>query len=467
MELTYIPLQGRLYTAPVLAKPCIYSAETGYVYLIGGADPTTTTTTLNSQFNITTSTWTSKSPLPTGRQEITPVQVKDKIYVIGGYTSGLTPTALVSIYDIATDTWSTGTNIPTAVGNYAIGVYGDSLIYVVGGYSGTTDVNSVQIYNVNSNSWVTGTSKIGTAGAGARMGISDNKIVFVGGYNKNTSTALDDAYLGTIDPESPETISWTAIDDYTAGAVGRLLAGGMTIQYDGRVYFGGGDSTGTGTHAMSAVFAYNVKTNHWEIGPHLTTKVSNTSGLAGIVENGNLYLLTMGGYDGTSALISHEWLKIGEAAPLPFAQADTTICAGASFSLDAYDGISYRWTPSTSLSDTTVSNPTASPASTTTYSVSIEKGYGCPVEEKVVVTVNQLPTVTLSDFSPVCATDAEFTLSGCSPSDGTFSGTGVNDGKFSASVAGIGTHTVTYAYKDNNGLCFKKDYRACAAGNYA
>jgi hypothetical protein len=62
------------------------------------------------------------------------------------------------------------------------------------------------------------------------------------------------------------------------------------------------------------------------------------------------------------------------------------------------------------------------------------------------VTVNPLPTVTISSYGSVCADAADITLVG-SPIGGTFSGTGVTGNNFDPSV---GTQTITYFYTDAN-----------------
>ena len=46
---------------------------------------------------------------------------------------------------------------------------------------------------------------------------------------------------------------------------------------------------------------------------------------------------------------------------------DRSICAGDSVQLQAEDGMSYAWSPSASLSDTTIANPIATPTATTQY----------------------------------------------------------------------------------------------------
>jgi len=77
--------------------------------------------------------------------------------------------------------------------------------------------------------------------------------------------------------------------------------------------------------------------------------------------------------------------------PLPAAGAgsNTTIAGGSSTTLgaSAVSGSTYSWSPSTGLSSSTVANPTASPATTTTYTVTETNASGCTASNTVTVTV--------------------------------------------------------------------------------
>lgn len=67
------------------------------------------------------------------------------------------------------------------------------------------------------------------------------------------------------------------------------------------------------------------------------------------------------------------------------------------------------------------------------------------------VSVASLPVVAISGLSPeYCLNANPATLNGL-PLGGTFSGTGVTNGIFYPSLAGTGSHTVTYSFTDNNG----------------
>jgi hypothetical protein len=92
---------------------------------------------------------------------------------------------------------------------------------------------------------------------------------------------------------------------------------------------------------------------------------------------------------------------------------DTTICQGTPVVLGecCIDGATYSWAPATGLSCTDCCNPTATPAVTTTYTLTVTSPDGqCTATDEVIVTVNTAPTFTIEgDFnsctaSAYCAT---------------------------------------------------------------
>jgi len=78
------------------------------------------------------------------------------------------------------------------------------------------------------------------------------------------------------------------------------------------------------------------------------------------------------------------------SAPTVAVSDDVTICSGASTQISVVGGISYQWTPATGLNATNIDNPTASPASTTTYTVEASNG-SCSGIASVTVTVDNSP----------------------------------------------------------------------------
>lgn len=96
--------------------------------------------------------------------------------------------------------------------------------------------------------------------------------------------------------------------------------------------------------------------------------------------------------------------------PLPAASAgaDVAVCIGKSKTLAASGGNSYAWAPATGLSNTSIYNPVATPTATTVYTVTVSNLLGCSSTATVMVTVNPLPsaTVTPGGTNTICNGDS-------------------------------------------------------------
>jgi gliding motility-associated-like protein len=69
------------------------------------------------------------------------------------------------------------------------------------------------------------------------------------------------------------------------------------------------------------------------------------------------------------------------------------------------------------------------------------------------ITVKPLPNMTLQPFGDVCISTPTFGLTGGYPLGGIYSGPSVTNGYFDPSLAGAGTHTITYTYTDPITTC--------------
>ena len=87
-----------------------------------------------------------------------------------------------------------------------------------------------------------------------------------------------------------------------------------------------------------------------------------------------------------------------------------------------------------------------------TYVDVLTNGAGCDSTVTTTLTVNSLPTVSITPatIDPLCSYESVVGLTG-TPSGGTFAGTGVSGSSFDPATAGPGTHTITYSYTDGNG----------------
>jgi len=136
--------------------------------------------------------------------------------------------------------------------------------------------------------------------------------------------------------------------------------------------------------------------------------------------------------------------------PVPAANAgnNTSICEGQSTTLNATTNGSgtFSWSPSSSLSNSSIANPVASPTTTTTYTVTVTSSI-CSATSQVTVTVNPVPVASASTSnSSICAgnsTQLNATGGGTyswSPSAGLSSATSANP---TASPTSTTTYTVT------------------------
>ncbi len=86
---------------------------------------------------------------------------------------------------------------------------------------------------------------------------------------------------------------------------------------------------------------------------------------------------------------------------------------------------------------------------TITYSYSTPNGCSNTTTNQIIV--ESQPTVTLNSLPTLCVNQGSVNLNQGTPSGGVYSGTGVSGSQFNPSVAGIGTHTITYNYTTSGG----------------
>jgi hypothetical protein len=120
-------------------------------------------------------------------------------------------------------------------------------------------------------------------------------------------------------------------------------------------------------------FSNNVVSNNSQVLQACTYPVGDNFYLGGTGAGYNIAKKTptTGSVTGTSVAVS----------------ADQTICPGSPITLTATGATNFTWTPATNLSNTIISNPIASPMTTTTYTVVGTGGVGCINTAKVKVTV--------------------------------------------------------------------------------
>lgn len=125
-----------------------------------------------------------------------------------------------------------------------------------------------------------------------------------------------------------------------------------------------------------------------------------------------------------------------------------SICTGDSVQLTASGGITYTWTPTTTITATTGSVVEVFPSVTTTYTVTGSNGT-CDGTANVTINVLPLPTVNAGLDTILCVSPNPVQFSG-TPAGGTWSGSGIAaNGQFTPST--VGNFNVIYSFTDGNG----------------
>lgn len=166
--------------------------------------------------------------------------------------------------------------------------------------------------------------------------------------------------------------------------------------------------------------------------------------------------------DGNGCIGSAPLTITVNALPAVDAGPGSAICEGGSTSIGGNPtgptAISFTWTPSNGLNDTGASNPIASPAGTTTYSVTVQDANQCVNTDVVTVSVNPLPNLDAGPDLQVCL-GSGVTID--ATGSGTFSwspSAGLNDPAAEDPVASPqATQNYTVTLTDANGCAATDD----------
>jgi hypothetical protein len=85
---------------------------------------------------------------------------------------------------------------------------------------------------------------------------------------------------------------------------------------------------------------------------------------------------------------------------------NSNICVGDNMQLNATGGLTYSWSPGSTLSDSTIADPIATPNVTTTYTVTVTDAANCEFTMDVTVTILQPIDVTVGADQEMCAGEA-------------------------------------------------------------
>ena len=253
--------------------------------------------TATSEGQIAPGSWQTKAPMPTARQELATAVLNGKVYVIGGYNQATASTSTVEVYDPITDTWASAQSIPFPNNHNSAAVAAGKL-YSFGGIS-----NQVFVYDSVNNTWSPVTSMHFQHDATPAVGVIDDKIYVAGGAGVGVTQREVEVYdpaadtwtnlapmrvarnhvsggvingkfyaaggRGSIDAPTalevydPQTNAWSTLADMPTGRSG--TAAGVV---NGELFVFGGE---TPNLVHGEVEAYNPVSNSWRSLPSMPT----------------------------------------------------------------------------------------------------------------------------------------------------------------------------------------------------
>src|SRR5512135_2553497 len=140
----------------------------GVLYVVGGTDAvpppdegSAASHTANEAYDPVTDSWAAKAPFPEGPGGVVYAGagvIAGKLYIVGGVFSNdaLQPRNTLEVYDPVADVWTSKTPMPTAREQIAVGVISGKL-YVVGGAGGGGQCciphSELEVYDPSSDTW--------------------------------------------------------------------------------------------------------------------------------------------------------------------------------------------------------------------------------------------------------------------------------------------------------------------------
>ncbi len=118
------------------------------------------------------------------------------------------------------------------------------------------------------------------------------------------------------------------------------------------------------------------------------------------------YTVTGTSSNGCIGLPISATVTVNQVPNVQVSASSSSICSNQSVTLTATGADSYIWSPSNSLSSLTGGIVTATPAASTTYTVTGTSSNGCIGTFTIPITVNPLPTIQISPLNPtICSGD--------------------------------------------------------------
>ncbi|MBK8683837.1 MAG: hypothetical protein IPN26_02005 [Bacteroidetes bacterium] len=303
----------------------------------------------------------------------------------------------------------------------------------------TITVNPVPVVNAGAdkiNTCTTPSNSIGTAAIGGTT------------YNWLPATGLSASNIAQPIANPAATTTYTVTATTTATGCTASDAVLVTVNKTPPTANAGVDKTNTCTTPSNTIGTASVVGNTYSWAPATglssSTMAQPVANPAATTNYTVTVTNTANGCTATDVVI----VTVNKTPPTANAGADkTNTCSTPSNTIGtaAVAGRSYAWLPASGLSATNVAQPTANPASTTNYTVTVTTtANGCTASDVVIVNVNKTaPTVNTSATSTSICTGSSTTITATGASSYTWQPGSLSGASITVSPASTTTYTVT------------------------
>ncbi|OYU80687.1 MAG: hypothetical protein CFE23_08165 [Flavobacterium sp. BFFFF1] len=337
-------------------------------------------------------------------------------------------------------TWSPATGLNTTTGNTVIASPTSTTTYTLTGTDANGCVNTTT-FTVTLKTPPT----VNVSGGGAVCPGSGRTLTASGGsvsYSWSPATGLSAATGASVTASPTSTTTYTVTG---TGSNGCTATNTVTVTVNTLPTVNISPSAASVCAGSSVILTANgASTYVWSPATGLNTTTGDTV----ICSTTTTRTYTVTGTDSNGCINTKTVVvTVNNKPTLNISPAAPTICPGNSVSLTANGATSYTWSPATGLNTTSGATVVASPASTTTYTVTGTDANGCTNTKTVTVTVDTNGSFSFNVASPViCFGNSQpisITGGGAGNSYSWSPSTGLNT-TTGASVTASPTTTTTY-----------------------
>ncbi|VAV96707.1 Kelch motif domain protein [hydrothermal vent metagenome] len=221
-------------------------------------------------------------PVEAGRLASTAIFLGGRIYLFGGYTVAEDGTEIstpeVLAFNPETEEYKRRADMPTPVDDAVAFAFGERYIALVSGWHDDGNVAIVQVLDTVEDIWLDASNYPGAPVFGHAGGAVGNTFVIADGVGvvgekdgRRQFGAVNEVWLGEIDPDDPTNISWRKLPPHPGVPLYRMAAVGDP-EHNRIVFYGGGDNPynyngvgydGVPARASDVLFAFELETDQW------------------------------------------------------------------------------------------------------------------------------------------------------------------------------------------------------------